>query len=117
MKMLHALFVLLSFVSFTGRFYCLFAKPEIFQEKLVKILPHVIDSLLLLSGIALVIQGDWFSVNASWLVTKLLFLAGYIVLAAMAMKKPLPERWWFFAGAMASFFAVYGIAVTKFSLF
>ena len=58
-KLIHIIFIFISFASFISRFSLSFLKPDILQHKLIKIAPHVIDTILLLSGLALVIQGNW----------------------------------------------------------
>lgn len=57
------------------------------QQRWVKILPHVIDTLLLLSGILLAINLQQYPLITAWLTAKLLALLVYIVLGSIALKR------------------------------
>ncbi len=59
------------------------AKP---LPKLLKILPHVIDTLLLLSAAALCVIIQQYPFVHGWITIKLGFVIGYIVFAIVAMK-------------------------------
>ena len=59
-KMLHLMFVLLTLAAFVGKMFVSVTRPDLLTHKAVKIAPHVISSLLLLSGIILVFQGRGF---------------------------------------------------------
>lgn len=54
--------------------------------KVLKILPHVIDTFLLLSAVALCFIIQQYPFVNAWLTVKLGFVIGYIAFAAMAMK-------------------------------
>lgn len=56
------------------------------QFKLLKIAPHLVDTLLLISGLVLFF-GIGFAWTETWIWSKLLFLVLYIVFAAKAFKK------------------------------
>lgn len=60
-KIFHLSFVLISIFSFVGRVILSETHPEIIKQKVLKIAPHVINTLLLVSGFILAIQGQWFS--------------------------------------------------------
>ena len=53
---------------------------------------HVVDTLLLASGIALVVMAGWRPDAHPWLAVKLLLLVVYIVLAALALRPSYPRR-------------------------
>ena len=57
MKHLHLLFVALALISFLGRVALTRFRPEWMQLKWINIAPHIISSLLLLSGILVTVQG------------------------------------------------------------
>lgn len=78
------------------------------QYKLLKILPHIVDTLLLVSGIAI-----FFSFGFSlqlWLVAKLLFLVAYILLATKAFKSNQPFSIKHFLLAVLSFMLMMAVA-------
>lgn len=81
------------------------------QYKLLKIAPHIIDTLLLLSGIALFITTGY-SLN-SWILAKILFLILYIIFAAKAFKKTQPFSLKHFILAVVSFMMILIVATVK----
>ncbi len=113
-KLIHLVFILTSFISFSGRFVLSFFKPEILQNRIVKIGPHVIDTVLLISGVALVLQGGWLEGEFGWIVSKLILLVGYIIFGVIAMRaKANGMRWIAFFAAMLCYGGVFIIAITK----
>jgi uncharacterized membrane protein SirB2 len=50
-KFFHLIFILLSISSFVGRVYLAEKRPEMLEQKWIKIGPHIINSLLLLTGL------------------------------------------------------------------
>lgn len=113
MKHIHLLFVLLTLASFVGKFILTEKQSELLNQKIFKIAPHVISSLLLLSGFILVFQGSWFSANYGWLIAKLIAVAGFIALGILTMRFEGQKRWQAFAGAIALFVYICIVATTK----
>jgi len=112
-KLIHIVFIFSSFISFTGRIALSVFKPSLLQNKLIKIAPHVIDTLLLLSGITLVVQGNWLAGEFGWIISKFILLLAYIGLGVMAMRCNGIKRWIAFAAAVACFISIFIIAITK----
>jgi uncharacterized membrane protein SirB2 len=112
-KILHLSFILISLSSFVGRLVLSETRPELLKLKILKITPHIIDTLLLLSGITLVIQGAWLSTEYSWIIAKITALIFYIGLGVVTMRTRGTKRWLAFAGAMACFVYIGIVAVTK----
>lgn len=112
MKHLHLLFVVLVITSFLWRVYLAEKKPEMLAEKWLKILPHVLAAGLLLSGIGLVLQGNW-SENYGWIVAKLFLMAAFIVLGILSLREQGARRWIAFAGALYCFAYILKIAASK----
>ncbi|MCF6202415.1 MAG: SirB2 family protein [Methylococcaceae bacterium] len=113
-KLIHLTFILTSVVSFSARFALSFFKPEILQNKFIKIAPHVIDTVLLMSGVALVLQGSWLEGEFGWIVSKLTLLVGYIIFGVIAMRtKTTGKRWIGFLAAMLCYVGIFIIAITK----
>ncbi len=117
MLAIHIILVFTSIISFIGRVILREIKPELLQLKLLKIAPHVIDTLLLLSGITLVILGGWFDREYGWILTKLLILLAYIGLGVVTMRSSGNKRWLAFAAAIACYGYVFVVAGTKQSFF
>lgn len=115
-KTLHLLFVVLTLASFIGKFVLSETHSALLTQKIVKIAPHVISSLLLLSGIVLVFQGNWLSGDYGWLVAKLIAVVGFIGLGVLTMRSEGTNRWLAFAGAIVLFIYIGIVAVTKHAL-
>jgi len=113
LKHLHLLFVAIVIVSFVVRLAAAEWKPELNQQKWLKIAPHVLATLLLLSGIGLVFQGSWLSANFGWIIAKIVVMCVFIGLGILAMRSQGQQRWLAAAGAFASFFYIVKVAVSK----
>ncbi|MFI3154996.1 MAG: SirB2 family protein [Methylococcaceae bacterium] len=112
-KFFHLTFILLSISSFVGRVYLAEKRPEMLEQKWIKIGPHIINSLLLITGFTLVFQGSWLSGEYGWIVAKLIALLGYVGLGIVAIKSQGDLRWKAFAGAIACFIYIVIVAVSK----
>lgn len=117
LKHIHLLFVAILVISFVGRVLLAEFKPELLAQKWVKISPHVVASILLLTGFALVFQGDWLAADYGWIVAKLLVLFVYIGLGVVTIRQQGHKRWLGFAGALMCLFYIAKVAVTKQALF
>ncbi len=102
-KSQHMLFILLSISSFIIRIMLAEFKPALLQAKIAKIAPHVIDTLLILTGLTLVFQGNWLAGEYGWIISKIIILLAYIGLGIGAMRSTGMKRWSYFAGALACF--------------
>jgi len=112
-KSIHMLFILLSVGGFISRIMLAEFKPALLQLKVAKIAPHVIDTVLLLSGITLVFQGNWMAGEYGWILTKFIMLLVYVGFGVMAMRSTGIKRWGAFAGALACFGYILSVAITK----
>ena len=86
LKTLHISCAFLSVTGFFIRGVWMIYYPAELQQRWVKITPHVVDSLLLASAIALVIMERVSPVNQPWLATKIVALLIYITLGMVALK-------------------------------
>ncbi len=112
-KLIHLIFIFSSFISFNGRIALSVFKPVLLQNKLIKIAPHVIDTLLLLSGFTLVFQGNWLDGEYGWIISKFILLLGYVGLGVLAMRLKGVNRWVAFVAAIICFIAIFITAITK----
>jgi len=117
LKTLHLSFIFLSLISFVGRVILSEINPVLLKRKVFNITPHIINTLLIGSGIALVIQGDWLSGDYGWIVSKLLVLIVYIGLGIFVMKHQGASKWLAFIAAMACIVYIGIVAVTKNTFF
>lgn len=112
MKHFHLLFVAAVIISFLWRVYLAEKRPEKLAEKWLKILPHALAAGLLLSGIGLVLQGNW-SANYGWIVAKVFLMIVFIVFGIFTLKQQGQRRWMAFGAAMFCFVYIVKMAVTK----
>lgn len=112
-KLIHLIFIMTSLASFIARIAFSVFKPDILQNKIIKIAPHIIDTILLVSGITLIIQGNWLEGEYGWIISKFILLLGYIALGVMAMRMKGAKRWLAFTAAIACFVYIFVIAITK----
>lgn len=91
--------------------------PERLQRGWVKIVPHVVDTVLLASAIGLVWQLGGFAAlrTQPWLVAKIVALLAYIVLGSIALKRgrTMRTRVVAFIVAVAVFGYIVAVAVAK----
>lgn len=87
LKHTHLTFAALSILFFILRGFWMFSTPEKLQQRWVKIAPHIIDTLLLATAIALTFTINQYPFNEGWLTAKLIALIAYIVLGTIALKR------------------------------
>ena len=117
LKYVHEGSAFLSLMSFTVRGIWAMKASALLHRRWVKVVPHVIDTILLASAIALVWQlGGLETIGTqSWLVAKIVALAAYIVLGSIALKRGRTRRTRIaaFVAAIAVFSYIVSVAVTK----
>ncbi|MBP9714380.1 MAG: SirB2 family protein [Sterolibacterium sp.] len=91
-KHLHVLCVTLSGAGFLLRGFWMLADSPMLQRRIVRILPHINDTLLLAAAIALVVMSGQYPFVVPWVTAKVLGLLVYIVLGAIALKRGRTKR-------------------------
>ena len=86
-KYLHLSFIVLSYGLFFMRGVWVLRNSPIMQQRWVKILPHIIDSGLLISAITLAVILGISPSSAPWLLAKIIALIVYIILGSIAIKR------------------------------
>lgn len=83
--------------------------------KLTRILPHIVDTLLLISAITLVIMSRQYPLASDWVTLKVGLLFVYILLGTFALKrgKTLAARRIFFVAALLTILAIFWTAIVK----
>ena len=117
LKTLHLTFILLSLSSFIGRVIISEIKPALLEIKIIKIAPHIINSILIISGIALIFQGNWLDSDYGWIIAKVFVLFIYIGLGILALKLKGQNKWLAFAAAILCVIYIGVVAVTKNAFF
>jgi uncharacterized membrane protein SirB2 len=87
LKHAHAGMAYLSALLFLVRFGLAYAGSGLMRNKLLKVMPHVIDTLLLVLAIILCIQLGQYPLTDGWLTTKLLGLVLLIGTGVVAIRK------------------------------
>ncbi len=111
----HMLCAILSFSGFALRGYWMLKESPKLQSKPAKVLPHIVDTLLLLSAIVLVIMSGFYPITTSWINIKIVLLIAYIVLGTIALKRGKTKqiRTVTFVLALISVLAIFAVASIK----
>lgn len=115
LKHIHVTAVVLSITGFTLRGLLMLAGSPLLQRRPVKVLPHVIDTVLLASAIAMAVLSAQYPFVQPWLTAKFFGLLAYIVLGMMALKRgrTKAQRAAWFAAALAAFGYIVMVALTR----
>lgn len=90
---LHLTSVALTISLFTLRYWWRWSNNPRFQAHWVRVVPHIVDSVLLLSGVGLIALTGYlpFTVKGAWLTEKLFGVIIYIVLGFIALGRHRPR--------------------------
>ena len=86
LKMIHVGSVIVSFTLFFVRGIWLIQNSENLRQRWIKVLPHIVDTLLLGSAIALAITVQQNPLEHAWLTAKVMGLFVYIGLGLIALR-------------------------------
>jgi uncharacterized membrane protein SirB2 len=119
LKYSHMTLAALSGALFLLRGLWMLADSPRLRQAWVRSTPHLVDSLLLATAIALAWWSGQSPLTNAWLTAKVGALIAYILLGSVALKygKTRPIRGAAFAGALACFGYIVATAVTKNPLF
>ena len=114
LKHLHLTTVILSFCLFVMRGIWMMAESPHLQARWVRIVPHVIDAILLASAIGLTLTLHQYPFAQGWLTAKVLGLIAYIILGSIALKRGSTQtiRVAAFIGSLAVFGYIVSVALT-----
>lgn len=115
LKHIHLTAVVLSISGFVVRWLLMLADSPLLQRRLLKVLPHVIDTVLFASAVAMVVISAQYPIVLSWLTAKLVGLLAYIVFGMMALKRgrTKAQRAAWFVAALAAFGYIVMVALTR----
>lgn len=115
LKHVHLTAVVLSFTGFCLRALLMFAGSPLLQRRLFKVLPHVIDTVLLASALGMVFLSAQYPFVLPWLTAKIVGLLAYIVLGMMALKygRTKAQRAFWFVAALFAFGYIVMVALTR----
>jgi len=112
LKHTHQLFAIISLVLFIVRAGLALKASPALQQKWLKIVPHVIDTILIGLGFAMVAQVDMALFANGWLTAKLVGLVAYIGFGIFAIKRGKTKQIKAFAAtaAVVVFLYIFGVA-------
>lgn len=115
LKHLHVSCVALSGAGFFLRGVWMLRDSPLLQQRWVKVVPHVVDTLLLGSAISMAVISAQYPFALDWLTAKLFGLLAYILCGAMALKRgrSKAQRAVFFVGALMVFAYIVSVALTR----
>jgi uncharacterized membrane protein SirB2 len=114
-KQVHVACAVLSVAGFALRGALMLRESALLQSRIARVAPHVVDTLLLVSAIALAWQSGQYPFAQSWLTAKLLALIAYIVLGTIALKRGRTRaaRIVAFVLALATALYLFSVALTR----
>ncbi|MCO7206833.1 MULTISPECIES: SirB2 family protein [Pseudoalteromonas] len=86
-KHTHMLFAVLSIILFYVRSFSRLKTGALAKNKVVFIGSHSIDTLLLVSAVALIVMAGFNPLEQSWLLEKIILVVAYIALGIVAAKQ------------------------------
>jgi len=115
LKIIHVVSVIFSYLLFMLRGIWMMQNSSILQRRWVKILPHVIDTVLLASAVTLVTMIQQYPGMSTWLSAKIGGLLLYIILGMMALRfgKSRKIKIISWIAAQIVFFYIVLVALTK----
>ena len=115
LKLTHVTCVALSYAGFVLRGIWMIRDSRMLERPWVRVLPHVVDTVLLASAIALAVVLKQYPLVAPWLTAKVAGLALYIVLGMVALRYGATRRIrtgaWIVAQAV--FLYIVAVALTR----
>jgi uncharacterized membrane protein SirB2 len=114
-KHLHVTFAALSGIFFLLRGLLMLADSPLLLRRWIRMAPHVVDTALLASALALVFLSGQYPFVQAWLTAKLIALVAYIVLGSIALKRGKTKGVRAFAlfAALATFAYIVAVALTR----
>ena len=118
LKQIHIMLAVTTLINFVILGYWMIIDSSLLHSKWVKTIPHVIDTLLLSSAVALMIMTGFYPWILDWVAAKILLLLLYIVLGTIALKrgKTKAQRIAAFIAALICIGLIFKSALSKFIL-
>lgn len=115
LKLIHVGSAVLSVSLFTIRGIWMMAWPQLLRLRVVRVVPHIVDTLLLASALLLAWRLGQYPFVHGWLTAKIIALPVYIALGSIALKhgatKTVRVVAWLLA--LLTFGYIAAVAVTK----
>ena len=111
----HVIFAIATIAGFCLRGYWMLVDSRLLQHRLTRVLPHIIDTLFLATGIAMLVIASMNPLTQPWLLGKFVGLVAYVILGTLALRRgpTRPIRIVAFVGAVAVFAWIAGAGLSK----
>ena len=115
LKQIHIVCAIFTISGFTLRGVWMLMDSPLLAHKLTRIVPHVVDTLFLLSGIFMLVVAGLNPFGQPWLVAKFVALIAYIVLGTIAIRRGPTKnvRAIAFVSAISVFAYVIGVGMSR----
>ena len=115
LKHLHVTCVVLSGLGFCLRGWWMLRESPLRQHRLTRILPHIVDTLLLGSALTMAWMSGQYPFVHGWLTAKLIGLLAYILLGMMALKRGRTQaiQARYFGLALLAYAYIVSVALTR----
>jgi uncharacterized membrane protein SirB2 len=115
LKITHVSCVVISYMLFVVRGIWMMRESGLLQRQWVKIVPHLVDTLLLASAVALAVMSHQYPLANGWLTAKVVGLLIYVGLGTVALKRGKTRRARVMAwlAAQAVFFYIVAVAIMR----
>jgi len=115
LKHLHVTCVVLSGLGFCLRGWWMLRESPLRQHRLTRVLPHIVDSTLLGSALAMAWLSGQYPFVHGWLTAKLCGLLAYILFGMMALKRGRTKaiRARYFGLAVLAYVFIVSVALTR----
>lgn len=111
LKAVHVTSAVLSITGFAARGALMLRNSPLLKARFVRIAPHVLDTVLLASAIALAWLSGQYPFAQSWLTAKVVALIAYVVLGSIALSRGRTKGTRAGAFALALLTALYIVSV------
>ena len=114
LKLIHVTCAALSISGYVARGLLMLNDSPLLRARWIRIVPHIVDTLLLASAIGLALILHQYPIAQHWLTAKVVALIGYIVVGAVGLRYGRTKRIRAvaFVGAIAIFCYIVAVALT-----
>jgi uncharacterized membrane protein SirB2 len=115
LEAIHIACVIASGGGFLLRGALMLADSPLLASRLVRVAPHVVDTILLVTGVAMAVIAQFSPLAQPWLAAKIGALVVYIVLGSIALRRGRTRaiRGAALAAALATYAYIVGVALTR----
>jgi uncharacterized membrane protein SirB2 len=115
LQLIHIVFAVATISGFLLRGLWMIQGSILLQHRLTRVLPHIVDTVFLLSGVGLILVLHLEVMQNSWLLLKFAALVVYILLGSVALKRgsTIKVRVVAFLAALLTFAYIAGVALSK----